>query len=49
MDGIKQRTYTAKGDAASPTIANAAVFLTAIIDALEGRKVTVFDIPGAFM
>jgi len=25
------------------------VFLTAVIDALEGRKVAIFDVPGAFM
>ncbi|MDG7001629.1 MAG: hypothetical protein JRN15_21230, partial [Nitrososphaerota archaeon] len=48
-DGRKQRAYTAKEDAASPTVANEAVFLTAVIDAMEGREVAVFDVPGAFM
>ena len=48
-DGRKQRAYTAKEDAASPTVASEAVFLTAVIDAMEGRKVAVFNVPGAFM
>ncbi|GKY97397.1 hypothetical protein MPSEU_000698200 [Mayamaea pseudoterrestris] len=48
-DGRKQRAYTAKEDAASPTIATEAIFLTAIIDAMEGREVAVVDVPGAFM
>lgn len=48
-DGRKQRAYTAKEDAASPTVATEAVFLTAVIDAMEGREVAVFDVPGAFM
>ena len=30
-------------------MANEAVFLTAVIDALEGREVAVFNVPGAFM
>jgi hypothetical protein len=48
-DGRKQRAYTAKEDAASPTIATEAIFLTAVIDAHEGREVAVVDVPGAFM
>ena len=32
-----------------PTMANEAMFLTAVINALEGREVVVFDVPGAFM
>ena len=48
-DGLKQRVYTAKEDASSPTIATEAVFLTAVIDAMEQREVAVFDVPGAFM
>jgi hypothetical protein len=35
-DGRKQRAYTAREDAASPTVATESVFLTAVIDALEG-------------
>jgi hypothetical protein len=48
-DGRKQRAYTAREDAASPTVATESVFLTAVIDALEGRDVAVIDVPGAFM
>jgi hypothetical protein len=48
-DGRKQRRYTNQADAASPTVATEAVFLTAVIDALENHNVAVIDIPGAFM
>jgi hypothetical protein len=48
-DGRPQRKYIAKEDASSPTIATESVFLTALIDAEEGREVAVVDIPGAFM
>ncbi len=48
-DGRKQRGYTDRADAASPTVATEAVFLTAIIDTLENRDVAVINIPGAFM
>ena len=48
-DGRKQRDYISPEDAASPTVATEAVFLTALIDAIEGREVAVIDIPGAFM
>jgi hypothetical protein len=48
-DGRKQRKYIAKEDASSPTVATESVFITAVIDAEEGRDVAVVDIPGAFM
>jgi hypothetical protein len=48
-DGRKQRRYITREDASSPTVATEAVFLTAVIDALEGREVAVIDVPGAFM
>lgn len=48
-DGQKQRAYTAKEDAASPTVATEAVFLTSMIDAMENQEVAVFHVPGAFM
>ena len=35
-DSRKQHVYTAHEDAASPTVATDSVFLTAVIDALEG-------------
>jgi hypothetical protein len=48
-DGHKQRWYIDQADAASPTIATEAVFLMAVINALEGREVAIINIPGAFM
>jgi Reverse transcriptase (RNA-dependent DNA polymerase) len=48
-DGRKQRAYITKEDAAAPTVATEAVFITAVIDAMEGREVAVVDVPGAFM
>ena len=48
-DGRKQRDYIEKEDAASPTVATEAVFITAVVDAVEKRHVVVADIPGAFM
>ena len=48
-DGRPQRAFTAKEDAASPTVATESVFLTCMIDALEARDVAIVDIPGAFM
>jgi hypothetical protein len=48
-DGRKQRAWTDKADSSSPTIATAAMFLTVIVDAMEGRDVAVVDVPGAFM
>ena len=49
MDGWKQRAYIAKEESTAPTASMEAVFLTAVIDALESREVAVLDIPGAFM
>ena len=48
-DGRKPRAYIAKEEATAPTVITEAVFLTAIIDALENREVAVLDVPGAFM
>ena len=48
-DGQKQRGKIPPKDTTSLTISTEAVFLTAMIDALENRDVTVIDIPGAFM
>ena len=36
-------------DVRAPTISTEAVFMTAVIDAMENRMVAVVDIPGAFM
>jgi hypothetical protein len=48
-DGRKQREYISKEDATSPTVAIEAVFLTAVVDAFEGRSVVVVDVPRVFM
>ena len=48
-DGRKQRDNINKEDATSPTASNEALFLTALIAAMEGRDVGCFDIPGAFL
>jgi hypothetical protein len=48
-DGRKQRAYTARKDAVSPTVATESVFLTMVIDAVEGWDVAILDVPGAFM
>ena len=48
-DGRKQRVYKTKEESSSPTIHVESLFLSCIIDALEGRNVVTMDIPGAFM
>jgi Reverse transcriptase (RNA-dependent DNA polymerase)/Zinc knuckle len=48
-DGRKQRAYTAKEDASSPTVAIESLLLSCVIDAMEHRDVATVDIPGAFM
>jgi hypothetical protein len=45
--GNKQRDYISKEDTSSPTVTTEAVLLSCIIDAEEGRDVTVVDIPNA--
>ena len=42
-DGRKERAYTAKKDATSPTVGTEAVFLTSVIDAMENREEAVFE------
>ena len=48
-DGQRQRLYSNKEDASSPTVAIESVMLTSIIDASEKRDVATVDIPGAFL
>ena len=48
-DGRKQQAYITKEQSTSPTISTEAVFLTAVVDAWENRKVAVLDVPGAFI
>jgi len=47
--GNKQRDCISKEDASSRTVATESVLLSCIIDAEEGRDVTVIDIPNAFV
>ena len=49
VDGRKQKLYKTKEETSSPTMNVEALFITCIIDALEGREVMTCDIPGAFM
>ena len=48
-DGCKQRVYKTKEQTSAPTVTPEAIFLTGLIDAMEGRKIVALDIPGAFM
>ena len=48
-DGRKQRDKITKQESASPTVATESVFITAVVDAHEGRTVKIVDVPGAFM
>jgi hypothetical protein len=48
-DGRPQRLYTSKIESSSPTACLAALLLTCMIDAFEGRDVATVDIPGAFL
>ena len=48
-DGRPQHAYIPQEDARAPTVSMEAVFMTAVIDAMENRTVVVVDIPGAFM
>jgi len=48
-DGRKQRQWTPKEDAASPTIMTDSILLTTAMDAAEHREVAVIDLPGAFL
>ena len=49
-DGRPQREYNiTKLESSSPTVKTHALFLSCLVDAVEGRKVVVADIPGAFL
>ncbi len=48
-DGQKQRDNWTKQDTTSPTVSTEAVFITAVIEAHEGRDVACFNIPGTFL
>ena len=48
-DGRPQRLYTTKMEASSPTVRQASIMLSCMIDAHERRDVATADIPGAFL
>ena len=48
-DGRLQRAYIPQEDARAPTVSTEAVFMTAVIDAMENRTVADVDIPGTSM
>ena len=48
-DGRKQLLYKTKDETSSPTMNVEALFITCLIDAMEGREVMMCDILGAFM
>jgi hypothetical protein len=47
--GNKQRDFTRKENASSPTVATESVLLTSLADAQENRDVAIVDIPNAFI
>ena len=48
-DGCKQRLYKTTDETSSPTMNVEALFITCLIDAMEGREVMTCGIPGTFM
>ena len=48
-DGRPQREYITKLESSLPTVKTHALFLSCLVDAIEGRKVVVADILGAFL
>ena len=48
-DGRSQRLYTSKQDTAAPTVLQASLVISCVIDAFENRDVATLDIPGAFL
>ncbi len=49
INGVPQRAYIPKEEAALPTISTELTFITAAIAASERRKVRCYDIPSAFV
>ena len=47
--GRKQRAYTNKEEASSPTVAIELVLLSCVNAVMEGRDFATIDIPGAFI
>ncbi len=49
VGGNKQRDYNTKEDVSSPTVSAEAVMHTCVIDAVEGRDITVINVPNTFV
>ena len=49
VDGGKQRIYTDKQEAQSPTVSLAALMLSCVIDAVKEHDIVTVNIPGAFL
>ena len=47
--GNKQRGYINKEDLSSPTVSTESVILTSLVNALEGRKTAIINVPNAFI
>ena len=48
-DGRPQRKYITKLESSAPMVKVHALFISCMIDAIEGRSVAITDIPGAFL
>ena len=48
-DRRPQQLYKSKEETYSPTASTESIFITALIDAQDGRDVAIVDIPGAFL
>jgi hypothetical protein len=49
VDGRPQRLWKTKDETTSPTVSIESLFISCMIDAMEGRDVATIDIPSAFM
>ena len=49
IDGRPQREFISKDESSSPTVSTYALFISCVMDAMEGRQVVTCDIPSAFL
>ena len=48
-DGQPQREFISKDESSFPTVSTYALFISCAMDAVEGRQVVTYDIPGTFL
>ena len=48
-DEQPQREFISKEESSSPTVSTYSLFIYCAMDAMEGRQVVMYDIPGAFL